>query len=52
MLRDVTLPAGARARLLGGPDLTALQKGTDLFLHFPAPLPDEPAHAIALASAA
>ena len=51
-LKDVALPAGARARLVGGPDLPSLQKGTDLFLQFSAPLPDEPAHAIALERAA
>ena len=51
-LRDLTLPAAARARLLGGPDLPSLQKGTDLVLQFPAALPDEPAHAIAFASGA
>jgi len=51
-LKDVALPAGARARLVGGPDLPSLQKGTDLFLQFSAPLPAEPAHAIALERAA
>jgi alpha-L-fucosidase len=51
-LKDVALPSAARARLLGGAELASLQQGTDLFLRFPAPLPDEPAHAIALPSAA
>ncbi len=49
-LKDVTLPAGARARLLGGGNPSILKKGTDLELQFSAPLPDEPAHAIALAT--
>jgi alpha-L-fucosidase len=51
-LKDVTLPPGATARLLGGGEVVALQKGTDLVLQFPSPLPDEPAHAVALESAA
>jgi alpha-L-fucosidase len=51
-LKDVALPPGARARLLGGDELPASQWGTDLVLQLPAPLPDEPAHAIALEGAA
>ena len=48
MLKDVALPPGAHARLLGGGELASLKKGTDLVLQLPAPLPDEPAHAVAL----
>jgi len=52
MLKDVALPPGAHARLLGGGELASLKKGTDLVLQLPAPLPDEPAHAVALEGAA
>ena len=51
-LKDVALPAGARARLVGGGDLPSVKKGPDLVVQFRAPLPDEPAHAIALDGAA
>jgi hypothetical protein len=51
-LRDVELPAGARARLVGGAVLAAVRQGTDLVLSIPGPLPDEPAHAVALEGAA
>jgi len=52
-LEDLPLPARASARLLGGPALPVSRKGTDLVVDLPpAALPDEPAHAIALASAA
>ncbi len=51
-LRDLALPAGARARLVGGGPLAAVTKGTSLSVTFSGPLPDEPAHAIALASGA
>jgi len=52
MLKDVALPPGAHARLLGGGELASLKKGTDLVLQLPAPLPDEPAHAVALEGSA
>jgi alpha-L-fucosidase len=51
-LRDVALPEGAGVRLLGGPPPTAVRKGPDLSVTFQAPLPDEPAHALALTGAA
>jgi alpha-L-fucosidase len=51
-LTDLALPDATRARLVGGPDLGPVTKGTVLFRHLSAPLPDEPAHAIALEGAA
>jgi alpha-L-fucosidase len=51
-LNGVTLPPGGRAHLVSGPRLTGVQRGTDLLLHLPVPLPDEPAHALALEGAA
>jgi alpha-L-fucosidase len=51
-LEDLTLPPGASARLLGGGPLDVVSKGTDLLVRLSAPLPDEPAHAIALEGAA
>ena len=51
-LRDVTLPAGSRARLVGGGELPATQQGSDLVLRLPTLPPEEPAHAIALTQAA
>jgi alpha-L-fucosidase len=51
-LRDVTLPAGARVRIVGGAALAAVRQGADLVLALPSPLSDEPAHAVALEGAA
>ncbi len=51
-LLDVSLPPDTRARLLGAGPTPTLHKGTDLFVQLPEPLPDEPAHAIALEGAA
>ena len=51
-LEDLTLPPGASARLLGGGPLDVVSKGKDLLVRLSAPLPDEPAHAIALEGAA
>jgi alpha-L-fucosidase len=51
-LRDVQIPPGARARLVGGAVLAAVQEGADLVLALSSPLPDEPAHAVALEGAA
>jgi alpha-L-fucosidase len=51
-LRDVGLPAGARARLVGGGPVGVVTKGTSLSVTLPGPLPDEPAHALALEAGA
>jgi alpha-L-fucosidase len=51
-LKDVTLPPGGRARLLGGGAIEGAAQGADLRCRFATPLPDEPAHAIALEGAA
>jgi alpha-L-fucosidase len=51
-LPDLSLRPGASARLLGQSPVEAVRQGTDLLVRFSAPLPDEPAHAIALEGAA
>jgi len=51
-LKDLSLPTGTRARLLGTGPIQAVTKGTFLFGHLSTPLPDEPAHVIALEGAA
>jgi alpha-L-fucosidase len=49
-LKGVALPAAAR--LLGGGPVACAANGPDLVCKLPAPLPDEPAHALALEGAA
>ena len=51
VLEDVALPRGARVRLVGGGPLAWKADGPAVAVDLPLPLPDEPAHAVALEGA-
>jgi alpha-L-fucosidase len=51
VLEDVVLPRGARVRLVGGGPIAWRPDGRAVAVDVPLPLPDEPAHVLALEGA-